>query len=294
MRDTHEDPAMISKPTDADAIGYIDGSLVQHGPYNDRIYLMKLGASDPAKVAARLIAKAAELGYSKVFAKIPDGAEQAFLHSGFRVEARIPRFYHGRTGAVFMGFYLAEQRAQEKDRAELDELLTACAKKHPAARAADLPEGFSLRRCTKEDAVEMSEIYSIVFRTYPFPIDDPYYLTRTMETHVHYFGVEVFGKLISLSSAETDEEAENVEMTDFATLPAWRGHGLAAHLLRAMEEAMRVRNIKTAYTISRSASPGMNLTFSRSGYLYGGRVINNTNISGQIESMNVWYKHLSG
>jgi hypothetical protein len=57
---------------------------------------------------------------------------------------------------------------------------------------------------------------------------------------------------------------------------------------------MRARNMKTPYTIARSASPGMNVTFVKSGYRYGGRVINNTNISGRIESMNVWYKHLAG
>lgn len=39
-------------------------------------------------------------------------------------------------------------------------------------------------------------------------------------------------------------------------------------------------------------SAGMNITFSKTGYRYGGRLKNNTNISGNIESMNAWYKHL--
>jgi hypothetical protein len=37
----------------------------------------------------------------------------------------------------------------------------------------------------------------------------------------------------------------------------------------------------------------MNITFAKLGYRYGGRLINNTNISGSIESMNVWYKSLA-
>jgi len=37
----------------------------------------------------------------------------------------------------------------------------------------------------------------------------------------------------------------------------------------------------------------MNITFARNNYSFAGTLINNTNISGQIESMNVWYKALS-
>ena len=47
MRGTAEGSLMIRKQ--ADVLEYIEGSLVQHGPYNDRIYLMKLGASEPEK-----------------------------------------------------------------------------------------------------------------------------------------------------------------------------------------------------------------------------------------------------
>jgi predicted hydrocarbon binding protein len=59
-----------------------------------------------------------------------------------------------------------------------------------------------------------------------------------------------------------------------------------------MENQMRLSKMLTAYTIARSVSHGINITFARAGYTYGGRLINNTNISGKIESMNVWYKSL--
>ncbi len=59
-----------------------------------------------------------------------------------------------------------------------------------------------------------------------------------------------------------------------------------------MEEKSFKLGIKTVFTIARAKSPGMNITFARSGYDYGGTLVNNTNISGQIESMNVWYKSL--
>jgi putative beta-lysine N-acetyltransferase len=280
---------MSDRPVDM--LEYFDGCLIQHGPSNNRIYLMKLGTADPEALAGGLIAKATENGYSKVFAKVSDSVEEVFLRHGFQVEARIPGFYNGSAGAVFLGFYLDDKRAFEENGAALNSLLDLYLK-DSASPAATVPDGFLLRECSEDDASRMAEIYSIVFPSYPFPIHDPRYLRETMETHVRYFAIEAFGALIALSSAEMDEEGGNVEMTDFATLPGWRGYGLAIRLLRAMEDAMRAEGMKTAYTIARSSSPGMNLTFVRSGYRYGGRMINNTNISGQIESMNVWYKHL--
>jgi putative beta-lysine N-acetyltransferase len=81
-------------------------------------------------------------------------------------------------------------------------------------------------------------------------------------------------------------------MTDFATLPDGRGRGIALSLLALMEQDPKVRTMRTAYTIARSLSPGMNITFAKAGYAYGGTLTNNTDISGSIESMNIWYKPL--
>jgi len=62
--------------------------------------------------------------------------------------------------------------------------------------------------------------------------------------------------------------------------------------LRFLELQAKERGIQTAFTIARAISEGMNITFSKAGYTYGGRLKNNTDISGTIESMNVWYKAL--
>ena len=48
----------------------------------------------------------------------------------------------------------------------------------------------------------------------------------------------------------------------------------------------------TYFSIARSLSAAMNITFAKNGYRYGGTLGNNTNIAGRIESMNIWYKHL--
>jgi putative beta-lysine N-acetyltransferase len=98
--------------------------------------------------------------------------------------------------------------------------------------------------------------------------------------------------MIAASSSEMDQPERNTEMTDFATLPEARGQGLATALLGRMEADAAELGLSMAYTIARSPSYGMNITFARMGYAYAGRLKNNTNIGGDFESMNVWYKKL--
>ncbi len=268
------------------------GSQIQHGPYNDRIYLMKATtAEEHDDLPARLIANAKKSGYAKIFAKVPAEKAGSFLEHKFIKEAVIPGFFNGDKTGLFLAYYLKKSRKVEDDLEAYEKnLQIALSKKHAPIRKLD--EKFRIRSCNADDIGAMAEIYKTVFPSYPFPIHDPAYLHETMLSHVDYFCVETAGKLVALSSAEKDDEASNAEMTDFATLPEWLGNGFGVHLLQHMENTIKTEGIRTAYTIARAASPGMNITFAKLGYIYGGRLKNNTNISGQIESMNVWYKSL--
>jgi putative beta-lysine N-acetyltransferase len=111
-----------------------------------------------------------------------------------------------------------------------------------------------------------------------------------MRENVIYFGVLKGDEPVGLSSIEQDEKNAAAEMTDFAVLPSHRGAGVAYHLLEQMEHTIPSLGIKTMFTIARARSTGMNVTFAKNGYSFAGTLINNTNISGRIESMNVWYK----
>jgi len=277
----------------ADTIEYMDGALIQHGPLSDRIYMMKMGESQSEDLVDGLLRKAIDGGYSKVFVKIPESSDEPFLDAGFQKEASVPGFFHGQESASFLGYYLNSERRQEENPEKLDGILELTQRQGDSDGPAPLSRDiFTIRPCRAGDVNKMAEIYQKVFPTYPFPIHSPDYLQETMESNVDYFGVTVNNRLVALSSSEMDTESKNVEMTDFATLPDWRGNSLGTHLLNRMEEAMKTKKIKTAYTIARAASLGMNITFARCNYEYGGRLINNTNISGQIESMNIWYKPL--
>ena len=147
-----------------------------------------------------------------------------------------------------------------------------------------------IRKCTPSDAGKMSLVYQKAFKTYPFPIHDPEYLIDTMRRHVHYFCVCEERAVVALASSEVDIDNLSVEMMDFATLNDWRRQGLACRLLLKMEGEMKRLGMRTAFTIARALSPGMNITFAKTGYHYAGTLKNNCNISGSIQSMNVWYK----
>ena len=278
---------------DLDRIENILGALVQHGPFNDRAYMMKLGEARPDQIAGRLIELGGQNGYTKIFAKVPEPAAEAFKDAGYRLEAFIPGFYPGGLGGCFLGYYLDDERGKAGNQGELEEILDIARGKSRASAPRTLADGFTLAPCTEDDVEEMAIVYKVVFPTYPFPIHDPGYLKETMLDNVKYFKVTQEQRIVALSSAEIDRAGGNVEMTDFATLPDFRGHSFGIHLLKTMEAAMVQEGIPMAYTIARAVSAGMNVTFARGGYQYGGRLINNTNISGSIESMNIWYRPLN-
>ena len=188
--------------------------------------------------------------------------------------------------------YFSRERRLERQSSGIREILAAAQKKRPNGTSKDFEKKSGIFLCSPSDAREMSAVYQQVFRTYPFPIYDPDYLIDSMKQHIHYYCVREGNRIVSLASSEIDADSLSAEMMDFATLPDWRGQRLARQLLERMETEMTRLNMRTAYTIARALSPAMNITFARMGYAYGGTLNNNTNISGHIQSMNVWYKSL--
>lgn len=273
-----------------DQVGTIGESVIQHGPLNNRIYLMKLDANDMPGILDKLETLAGERGYTKIFAKVHAEHKTPFERHGYRQEAMVPEFYDGRYDAVFMGRFLSRDRERDDKIKETREALDLAAQKWGLGKLPGSSPPSKINLATVDDVKEMSRIYREVFPSYPFPIHDPGYLRETMETHVRYYLVRLQGRIVAISSAEMDLDANNAEMTDFATRPSQRRSGLGIHLLEHMEREMALLEVPTLYTIARSLSPGMNIVFAKMGYRFAGTLVNNTNISGQIENMNVWYK----
>lgn len=276
-----------------DRIDRLDHTTFQHGPDNDRVYVLGTVAADLPQLLPYLENLASKRGYGKVIAKCPDDCEPAFRQWGARREASIGEYYGPGRDAVFMARYFDDARLNEDRPEEVADNL-ALARARAGAGFADRDAAWDeVSVCAPEDAEAMSAVYREVFPTYPFPIHDPVYLRQAMQNDVVFFKLTRDGAIGALASAEMDTAHRAVEMTDFATLPALRGQGAAQGLLEAMETTMAARGIRTTFTIARAYSAGMNITFSRAGYRYGGTLTSNTNIGGGIESMNVWWKPLA-
>lgn len=275
--------------TNNDTIENLGKSVVHHGQFSNRAFLLKYKPEDRDTIIGRLNELASENWYSKIIAKVPPSAQPLFALDGFEQEAYIPGYFNGKEDVIFMSKFLDAKRT-EIDSHAMETLAKLLAK--PIRNIDEpLPEQFNIEITKPEHAKAMAQIFKQVFASYPFPVTDPKYLIKTMnDASVVYFGVWHQEKLIGISSAELDLSNKNAEMTDFAVHPDYRGHKLAYYLLGKMEEELKRKNYKTLYTIARLNSPGMNRTFINHGYHFSGTLKNNTNISGKIESMNVYYK----
>jgi len=273
-----------------DLITNIGKSIIHHGKYNNRIYLMKLANDDMPDIIYDLDKLAFSENYSKIIAKVPAFAKDTFLENEYIVEAHIPDFFNASVDVFFMSKYRYELSSQDKKYDEIDKIVNIALSKAQSPINIDVSSDFYFKICEKPDAKKISDVYKNVFKTYPFPIHDVNYIEKTMNENIIYFGIWKDDEIVSVSSSEMDIKSQNAEMTDFATLPEYRGRGFASYLLQCMENDMQKRNIRVAYTIARAISYGINILFSKSGYSYAGTLLNNTNISGNIENMNVWYK----
>lgn len=278
-----------------DTVTRLGSSVVQHGPCNDRVYLMKLVSEDRDTIIPAIEVLAEQYTYSKIFAKVPASAKDRFCAAGYRAEAHVPGMFGGAEDGWFLARYLKPSRADPGDAALVTaEVLRTAMSQSDGCHSGGISSDFVISEANQDDVHALAALYTEVFETYPFPIHDPAYLRETMDDNIRYFIVRAGCRVVAASSTEVDMSGKNVEMTDFATHPAYRGKGLCPALLTAMEEKMRCCGIHTSFTIARAAFYPINLAFARAGYRFGGTLVNNTNICGAFESMNVWYKSLGG
>ena len=271
----------------ADKIETINGSIVQHGHHNARMYVMHLDTTHTHHLIGTLDKMAVESGYEKICAKIPATSWEAFRSAGYTREAVVPGFYKGKTDGLFVAKYMLACRRQA------DRSVGPFRPTHVSATKAWVdPDGTPIVACTPDDAGTLALLYKRVFETYAFPIHRPEFIRWMMRKNGFYFCARINHEIAAVAATEIDFENENCEMTDFATLPRYRGRGLASKLLHRLDEEAYSRGVKTAYTIARADSQAMNRIFAKAGYRYAGQLIKNTQIGGRIRSMTVWYKDL--
>jgi beta-lysine N6-acetyltransferase len=276
-----------------DIIEKIGRSIIQHGPHNQRVYLMKLHHQDAADILPALDRLAHEKQYEKILAKVPAGSRAGFERRGYIQEALIPAYFKNGDSAIFMCKYLSASRAEISAKQQIQDILYQAKRREQNPKRETGTDFPTCQVCGPADAGEMSSVFRRVFKTYPFPIFDAAYLADVMNKELaQYVCIRKDAKIVAIAAAEVDTDNRGVEMTDFVTLPEFQGRGHAGILLQGMERAMTEQGMRTAFSIARALSPAMNILFAREAYIFGGTLINNTQIAGHVESMNVWHKHL--
>lgn len=266
-------------------------SKVQHGQHNDRIFVDDYKHALDPYLIDKLDLMVEDHEYGKIIAKTPKAAKIKFIRNGFDQEAKIPGFYNGKKSCFFMAKYTNPDRKVVSNRDELLSIVREAKKKKKDTKMlTPLEEGYEIKLLDLRDAKRIADIYDQVFKTHPYPIEDPIYIEENMGHETLYFGLLKDDELIGVSACCVNFHEENVEVTDFAILPKYRGYNYSMHLMKKMETVMIAAGMKTAYTMTRAGSPSMNKIFGKNGYKYGGTLWNNNQISGGIESMNIWYK----
>jgi len=207
-------------------------------PYNLRITVdefLLVKEENAVEMVRALEKKAAASGLDKIWLKSPAKWKHAFTAAGMSLEATIPGYYLGReTALVFSKYLSAKRKTPSLNKRVKPPVLSSVSGK--AKNKRELPQGIQLKWGRKEDSRILADLYHNTFPTYPFPVSDPAYLEYSMRQNVIYITAWFGDELVAAASAEINSRMKNAEMTDFATIPGWRGHGLAGCLLGKLED----------------------------------------------------------
>lgn len=214
---------------------------------------------------------------------------QELFTRGFLLEALHPTFFRGKPGFHLSKFFSQERKNTPHWDRE-DHVLEQARKVIGVPEK--LPEEYLIRTAIKKDIPQLVELFTRVFKTYPTPLDDSLYLEKAMENAAVFKVIVDQDQIVSAASLDIDYQTLSAELTDCATLPLYRGQGLMSHLVQELEKEAISLGMITLYTIARSLSIGINGAFARFGFKYYGRFINNCDICGQFQNMNLWSKQL--
>lgn len=260
-------------------------------PHNRRLKLFRLEADEVRRPEVRFWKDGlddADCPYTKLIVYGLPGDEMAWVRQGYVREGIILGYFADGTDAWIWSAFAPGGRDLAPRDGRHDEIVDLAADK-PTVEPAP-PAGYRCRRAGPDDADAISALLGEVFPDYPTPTD-PATVRRQIEqaANVYRLMLDRDGRLAAAASAEIDHARRSAELTDCATRPEHRGAGLMAWLLRELERDMvRDFGITDLYTIARADEVGMNCVFSKLGWIYTGRLVNNCRMPGGWESMNLW------
>ncbi len=234
------------------------------------------------------MAKGESLG--KIISNINIKAIKAFISSGFQIEGMIYGFFKGED-ALCVSYFLDGRRVLSAEKDKEDAIVQRCMKSKTSFELKNMGN-IIIRDALKGDIPQMTELFKTVFETYPSPVFNEEYIKGNLNTSALYKVACIDGRVAAAASADMDKDNLNAEITDCATYPQYRGRGILSNLIYYLEQDLRERKFYCAYSLSRAINPGINMALYKHGYKCTGRMLNNCNICGSFEDMNIWSKRL--
>lgn len=256
--------------------------------YNRRTILLE-HKGDTHQVIDQLKIIADQDDSGKLIAFVPQNEITYFKQQLFIQEGIIPAYFRGKHAYCFSYFRDPERRSSARI-VEEDEILKKVRIKSAAENTLPRANQYQVRNASVADVDKLARFMDRHFKTYPTPVHEPDYLKKFLQGENQFKIAYEYNEIIAVASADCNPDLLNAEITDCLTHPHFRGHGLAAHLIALLEKDLHASGYISLYSLARAISPGINRALSRNGYQYGGRLINNCNIMGSTEDMNIWAK----
>lgn len=272
--------------------GYTADVLLDH--YNQRIRVLDFEGKNMRGLIDHIRWLAEKNKFDKIIVMASKQTWQDFLCHGYVLEAYLKYFLKGEDAFVVSKFRSQERLTSSylsKEILLIEEIL----QREPKPRVVQkkLPKGFKVRLADFDDVPELINLYKQIFKTYPSPLIYRDYLESVLiKESLFAVCTDANNDIIAAASADLNKANLAAELTDCATSPAARGKGLMTAILAFLEDELRYRKYICSYTMARARSYGMNCVFYDMNYEFMGRLVNNCDIYGAFEDMNIWVKKL--
>jgi putative beta-lysine N-acetyltransferase len=259
--------------------------------YNQRIRVYSYEAQDYEALIMKLRWLAEANGFDKIIIMANRRDWERFLRHGYVLEAMLKYFLRG-DDAVVMSKFRSQDRLTSHCLMDEILLIEQIMSVPPSIATHTVPDDVQVRLARTDDIPDLIDLYRGIFQTYPTPLVHASYLEQILHAEAVFAVCIRDGIVQAAASAELHPEVLSAELTDCATRPEARGQGLMSILLTTLENEIRNRNYICSYTMARARSHGMNRVFYQLGYEFNGRLVNNCDIHGAYEDMNIWVKDL--
>lgn len=276
-----------------ETIENIDGALVYHGNMHNRIYFSEAENVNLDNLLQKMKDLAKKKRYEKILGKASEKGLNVLKSQGFIVEAKIPGLYNGSVDGYFLADYTNEKRHVNDEK-----IMKTIATVKTIAEAANkpntdshflMPENLDIKELSSAEFPLLEELHQKAYKYHPHQIKDAAYFSKLKNLNHRFYGLFQNGELLVSAILAVNSSESNVEIVDFVTHPDYRGQNLSYFLVQDIKNKMDKLGCKTIYTMVRSTSYGLNITFSKHGFILAGTLINNCIVRDAMESMNVWY-----